>query len=267
MANESKLTMLDPKKQVRRYLMILLDMSAPSQDDDGVPVVKDAVVQFIENVGEQEKVAVYAFDGRKELVPILRFEHTGERRDASIERLVAFEPKDNSRNLNGALVAAAATLKAEMDASRKPLALGTLLVLTEGTDRAHRATISEAAAALKDAGLEAYAVALGAEIKPPLRPWVDNRNFVNATSGKALSDAFVAFAVRIKDSASKFYLLSYCAPLALVSTMWRWRPLSARTKVALSTISTRMVLAPIVIPPRRPVSVLPRPPKHRPKMR
>ena len=209
---ESKQTILNPQVAIERYTLLLLDMSGSVVDSGQVPQVQNAVATFLENVEINEKIAIYAFDGRKEIQPIAKF----GMREAALERrnelLSTYEPKDPSTNLNGAIIEAVAELQKAEEKSKVPLRFGTLVIFTDGTDRAHRATSDEALAALEDNDVTTFVIGLGGEVDSKQMERYGKDGFIHAQNTEAIDEAFRKMAETINGHALRYYLLSYCSP-------------------------------------------------------
>jgi hypothetical protein len=209
---ESKQTILNPEVATVRYTLLLLDMSGSVVESGQVPLVEEAAGAFLSNVGEQEQVAIFAFDGRAEIVPVAEFGARSGQLESRTARLSSWKTDDPSTNLNGAIVEAARLIQQEMQASEVPLRFGNLVVFTDGTDRAHRATSSDALRAIGDAGLSIYVIGLGGEVDQKEMQRLGRDGFVHAADKEAVVAAFENVAARIQGLASRFYLLSYCSP-------------------------------------------------------
>jgi uncharacterized protein YegL len=209
---ESKQTILNPEVATIRYTLLLLDMSGSVVESGQVPLVEEAAGAFLSNVGEQEQVAIYAFDGRAEIQPIAEFGSRAQKLENRTARMSSWKTEDPSTNLNGAIIEATKVIQEEMDTAEVPLRFGNLVVFTDGTDRAHRATSSEALRAVKDAHLNIYVIGLGGEVDQDEMKKLGRDGFVHATDKEAVVQAFEKVAARIEGLASRFYLLSYCSP-------------------------------------------------------
>jgi len=209
---ESKQTILNPEVATVRYTLLLLDMSGSVVESGQVPLVEEAAGAFLSNVGEQEQVAIYAFDGRAEIQPIAEFGSRSQKLENRTARMSSWKTEDPSTNLHGAIIEAARVIKEEMDTSEVPLRFGNLVVFTDGTDRAHRATASEALRAVDDADLNIYVIGLGGEVAQEEMKRLGRDGFVHADDKDAVVEAFEKVASRIEGLASRFYLLSYCSP-------------------------------------------------------
>jgi hypothetical protein len=209
---ESKQTILNPEVATIRYTLLLLDMSGSVVESGQVPLVEEAAGAFLSNVGEQEQVAIYAFDGRAEIETIAEFGSRSQKLENRTARLSSWKTEDPSTNLNGAIVEASRVIQEEMQTSEEPLRFGNLVVFTDGTDRAHRASSSDALRAVKDAGLNIYVIGLGGEVDQEEMKRLGVNGFVHAGDKDAVVTAFEQVATQIEGLASRFYLLSYCSP-------------------------------------------------------
>jgi hypothetical protein len=209
---ESKQTILNPEVATVRYTLLLLDMSDSVVESGQIPLIEEAAGAFLSNVGEQERVAIYAFDGRAEIVPIAEFGARSGQLESRTARLSSWKSEDPSTNLNGAIVEAAKLMRQEMDAAEAPLRFGNLVVFTDGTDRAHRATPSQAIRAVSAAGLGIWVIGLGGEVDQEEMKRLGRSGFVHADDKDAVVTSFAEVAARIQGLASRFYLLSYCSP-------------------------------------------------------
>ncbi len=209
---ESKQTILNPEVATVRYTLLLLDMSGSVVESGQVPLVQEAVVAFLDGVGEQEKVAIYAFDGREKIQPIAKFSAREQRLTGSTDSLSSWKTKDPSTNLNGAIVEAATVIKEAMEESDEPLRFANLVVFTDGTDRAHRATSAQALEAVDASNIGIFVIGLGGEVGQEEMQHLGRDGFVHVEDKDAVVEAFHGVAERIKGLAARFYLLSYCSP-------------------------------------------------------
>ena len=155
-----------------------------------------------------QKVAVYAFDGSEEIFPIQGFRESA----GGIARLGSFRTRDPSTNLHGAVVEATEVLAAELERATSPLRFGTLVVFSDGTDRAARVSQDQMNDALDEAGFEIFAIGVGNEIDEDTLRDVGRSGYVQIQDSAAISAAFDAISRRIIGYTQRFYLLSYCSP-------------------------------------------------------
>ncbi|HVZ72026.1 MAG TPA: VWA domain-containing protein [Polyangia bacterium] len=206
---ESKQTILQEEVAAIHYTLLLVDMSGSVVDSGDMPALVQAASSFADRVGPYQKVAVYTFDGSARLTPLVGF---GGNARAGIAALANRRPLDPSTNLNGAVVEGVRVLSQQMERAPVPLRFGTLVVFTDGTDRAHRASADDVTHALDGAGFETYAIGVGQEIDGgQLRRIGRSGTFASANRGD-IQKGFDDVAARIEASSKRYYLLSYCSP-------------------------------------------------------
>lgn len=206
--DESSQTIINPEVAAEHYTMLLVDMSGSVTASDQVPMIVEAAQSFAATLEGYQKVAVYAFDGSEEIFPIQGFRESA----GGIARLGAFRTRDPSTNLHGAVVKATEVLSTEMEQSRTPLRFGTLVVFTDGTDRAARVSRDEMGEALDAAGYDIFAIGVGNEIDEGTLGDVGRSGYVQIQDSAAIAAAFEAISRRIIGYTQRFYLLSYCSP-------------------------------------------------------
>jgi len=208
---ESQQTILNPEVATVRYTLLLLDMSGSVTESGQVPLIQEAASAFIDNVGEQEELAVYAFDGRAEIQPISEFDDRQAQSAARVARLGSWNAEDPSTNLYGATIEGARVLSEARAQSELPLHFGTLVIFTDGTDRAHRATLGQAMRALPP-DTRVYTIGLGGEVDQEVLADLGRDGYFHAESGEGMVQVFQEVAEQIQALSQAFYLLSYCSP-------------------------------------------------------
>lgn len=212
---ESQQVIQNPEVAAVMYTHLLLDMSGSITESGEADAVVDAAHQFSERVGKTQKVGVSAFDGSEDIIPVVRFTEAKGSVDGGLDGLRTFKPKDPSTNLHGAVIQGLETLRENLDKDKRPLKFGTLVVFTDGTDRAHRITaeeMQEAMASEEYADFEIYVIGVGAEIEESALAEIGRDGTELATDEAKVEDAFTKVADRIDRHAKRFYLLSYCTP-------------------------------------------------------
>lgn len=212
---ESKQTIQNPEVAAVMYTALLLDMSGSITESGQVNDLVDAAKGFSDRVGKSQKVGVYAFDGSDKLHPVVPFTETPGTVQGGLEGLRTFKSKDPSTNLNGAVVMGLQELHKALDKENKPLKFGTLVVFTDGTDRAARVTPDQVKEEMKKNdydGYEMFSIGVGAEIKKDQLSDIGRDGSELATDKAKVKDAFEKVADRIEAHTKRFYLLSYCSP-------------------------------------------------------
>jgi hypothetical protein len=210
--DESRQTIVNPEVAAVHYTVLLVDMSASVTESDQVGRIVAASTEFVSAVESEQKVAVYAFDGSKEIHEIVPFTESETRASQGIGKLSSFVTKDPSTNLNGAIVQALDKLKAGLRTAKVPLRFGTLVVFTDGTDRAARVPLQETLDAIDASQFSVFAIGVGNEIDDSTLSRLGKHGYIRVEDSTALSGAFKQLGDRIVRFTRRYYLLSYCSP-------------------------------------------------------
>lgn len=213
---ESKQTILNPEVAAVHYTLLLVDLSGSVSQSGAMEQLKPAVQGFADRISQSQRIAVYGFDGSPKVFPILNFtEGAGGVRNAA-EHLAGIRTKDPSTNLNGAVIEGLKLLQQALASATAPLKFGSLVVFTDGTDRAARVTRAELNKVLDDAQedkkISLYVIGVGSEIQPSELRNIGRNDAFLSTDPAVLSKAFDAIAQRVEAFTKSFYLLSYCSP-------------------------------------------------------
>lgn len=206
--DESQQTIINPEVAAEHYTLVLVDMSGSVTESDQVPLIQAAATQFHASLEGEQKVAVYAFDGSEEIFPIQPFRDTAQ----GISRLSGFRTRDPSTNLNGAILQAVEVLDETLAEGESPLRFGTIVVFTDGTDRAHRVPERDMLRSLDGAGYDVFAIGVGNEIDEGVLDRIGSSGYVLIADSTLIADAFATISARILGYTKRFYLLSYCSP-------------------------------------------------------
>lgn len=214
---ESKQTIQNPEVAAVMYTMLLVDMSGSITESGQADALVDAAKSFADRVGKAQKVGVYAFDGSPQIHSVVPFTEAQGSVDGGLEGLRKYKPKDPSTNLHGAVVEGLRTLKKELDKDKRPLKFGTLVVFSDGADRAARVTRDEMKAEMDKEEYENYemfAIGVGAEKEIGQANLGEiGRNGTETANDRAkIKETFDRMAARLEAHMKRFYLLSYCTP-------------------------------------------------------
>lgn len=209
-ASKSKLTLLDRDVAALHRTLLLVDMST-AKDDASTKQLSRGVNDFVGTVRRHQAVTVYAFDGRASLQLIGDYPKQADHSGEELPALTSFKTQDPSRNLNGAIVEGLKQLDARLMANKKPVRVGTLVVLTSGPDLAGRATADAVSEALSATSHQVVAVGVGEQ------PDFDLKGIGKDGVTKAPSLAMAGIgldeaASRVQALLERHYLLSYCSP-------------------------------------------------------
>jgi von Willebrand factor type A domain len=206
---ESKQTILNPEIAAIHYTLLLIDLSGSVVDSGEMPGLIEAASTFGDRVGPYQKVAVYTFDGSPNLTQVVPF---GGNVRSGVATLANRRPRDPSTNLNGAVIEGVRVVQQQMEHAPLPLRFGTLVVFTDGTDRAHRASEDDVSRALDGAGFDTYVIGAGQEVDSKQLSRI-GRSGTFASQNKAdVQRGFDEISARIEAASKRYYLLSYCSP-------------------------------------------------------
>jgi hypothetical protein len=203
---ESKQTILNPDVAVTQYTLLLVDMSGSVTESGELASLQGPIDEFTRAVSQHQQTAVYAFDGRPDIVRLAPFSSSPH------VSLASFHSKDPSTNLNGAVVQAIKVLDTELAHSPAQLALGTLVIFTDGTEHASRVTHDALMEALHDTDVKVLVIGVGSEIDERELTTIGRDGTALSKDPAAVSKAFSDIAARIDGYSKSFYLLSYCSP-------------------------------------------------------
>lgn len=209
---ESNQTIVNPELAAEHYTLLLVDMSGSVSESDQVPLIEEAATEFTSSLEEHQRVAVYAFDGSEDIHTITPFTRSAGAANAGVGRISGFTPRDPSTNLHGAVVSAIAELDQAIERSDVPLRFGTVVVFTDGTDRAARVTRDAMGDAIEASAYDFFAIGVGDEIDEGTLSAVGREGYVAVSDRTAIRDAFTEISQRIVQMTQRYYLLSYCSP-------------------------------------------------------
>jgi hypothetical protein len=209
---ESKQTILNPEVAAVHYTLLLVDMSGSVSESGTGDALVQAVGAFTDRVEKDQKVGIYAFDGSAELTPIVPFTDQAGNAKAGVQQLATFKPKDPSTNLNGAVVHALDELDDALGKATQPLKFGTLVVFTDGTDRANRVPAGDMEQHIREKPFDVFAIGLGAEIQPDQLARIGKSGTAMAADKTAITKAFDEVGAKVDARTKSYYLLSYCSP-------------------------------------------------------
>ncbi|MEM9461013.1 MAG: VWA domain-containing protein [Myxococcota bacterium] len=212
---ESKQTIQNPDVAAVMYTLLLLDMSGSITESGSADLVVDAAQGFVDRVGQSQKVAVYAFDGGEDIRSVVRFTEAKASVEGGLEGLRTYKARDPSTNLHGAIVDGLEVLREDLDKDKRALKFGTLVVFSDGTDRAARVSREEMLEALDKeeySNFEIFAIGVGAEIEEQSLSQIGRDGTELVEDDASVQMAFETVAQRIEAHTKRFYLLSYCTP-------------------------------------------------------
>jgi hypothetical protein len=96
--------------------------------------------------------------------------------------------------------------------AKVPLHFGTLVVFTDGTDRASRVPLQQTLDAVNASEDSVFAIGVGNEIDDATLSRIGKDGYIRVENTATLQDAFKQIGDRIVRYTRRYYLLSYCSP-------------------------------------------------------
>jgi hypothetical protein len=207
-AEQSELTLLDRNVAAAHQALLLVDMSQAKTPEARALAAK-ASLGFVTSLSPHEPVSVFAYDGAEGLVPIVSVAK-GAPAPTSLAALENYSPRDSSRNLNGAVLAALGKLDASLAQTGRPVKIGTLVVFASGPDVAGRADADLVHDTVWEGAHDVIVIGIGEEADRVSS--LARRGLVRAQNAGTLSIAFEEAAMKARAELEKYYLVSYCSP-------------------------------------------------------
>ncbi len=217
---ESQPDIFPSEQTFRPITVLLLDLSASIVKAGALPELKEAAKRFVEtlfNSEEQAHLALFWFDGSAEISQLSNFDATQRELLRAIDSLSEDTPKDGSTNLNGAIISGLTVLENEqlrLQSEGIGFTLSSLVLFTDGTDRASRVSESIALQAVQSQqdNTLIQTLALGSEINELSLKTIGKDGFEYAQNTDEIAAAFERAAERIRKETQSFYLVRYCSP-------------------------------------------------------
>jgi hypothetical protein len=211
-AFESKQTIINPEVAAVHYTLLLIDLSGSVTQSGALQQLQPAVQTFADRVGQMQQVGIYGFDGSPKIFPIVGFTTGAGGLRGAADRLGSARSRDPSTNLNGAVVEGINLLDKTLSRGSASLKFGTLVVFTDGTDRAHRVLREQLDEGLGKTKHNLFVIGIGSEINEHELRNIGRTGAFLSREPTLMQQAFDQIAQKIEGLTKSFYLLSYCSP-------------------------------------------------------
>lgn len=235
---ESRQTIDRTPQAFRVYSLLTLDTSGSIIESNSLQPMQTAASTFaayLIGLGPEEFVSVRWFDGAPETVAVAPFVSdlavlnngilsmstkncsTGAdcqnplRRDCVVGSDTAL-CRDSSTDLYGATIESLSLLQQAIDGDKTPYKVGSVTVLTDGTDQAGRHKLTDVVQAVTGTSNFVFSIGLGGETDMAVLSNIGKTGTASASDASQLNNALNSIAMSIHDQANRFYLLEYCSP-------------------------------------------------------
>ncbi len=204
--------------------ILLLDLSGSVLKGDALPRVKDASINYIQNVmpdstdGDYraKEMAVYWFDGEESIHVLAPFTNDKDALIDSVRSITSDISNDNSTNLNGAVIQGLIQLENRIALQTQEQSLSTagmMVVFSDGVDQAGRATEDAAISTVKSLSSQysVYTVGLGAGVDQGFLNKIGKDGFIFVSDSFDLNQAFLTMAQNFEKKADSYIVLEYCS--------------------------------------------------------
>jgi len=215
-AFESQQQIVPQEASYELVSLLLIDMSGSIIESDNLKPLQDAATSYVHAMPDWIRIGIYRFDGRAEMHEVVDFTSDHAALIDGIESLSEIcdeDACDPSTNLHGAIVSGIRAVDTNLPAANSHRIVGgSMVVFTDGTDRASRVSEKEALDKVNTSEHAVYSIGLGGEIDKGFLKKVGKDGFAFTTDIDEIGDAFNEIAEAIVDEANSLYTLIYCSP-------------------------------------------------------
>lgn len=204
---------------LKMRVLLLLDLSGSilkhDKSLDSLIYASQAFVRFLlPKYAENLEVGIFWFDGGRQITQLADFSIDTTVLQYKLASLDTTLKVDLSTNLYGAIVEGVNTIKAKTGKAGETVVYGSLVLFTDGTDRAARVTEQQALNAVDGAGplVDVYAIGVGGELDVLKLNRFGKQGFFYARDIGKLDSAFLSAAKKIEAELNSRYALEYCSP-------------------------------------------------------
>jgi uncharacterized protein YegL len=203
------------RREISEITVIVLDLSGSVHRSGLKQKMIEGTHRLIDQLGENRRIAIYGFDGRPDLIPYANFTDDREVLNEGMVRIQNADLVDDSTNLYGAVVNALEILDTAVQTEIRNVTQvthGTLVLFTDGTDRAQRVRGYSARTAVKHSPHSTFTIGVGAEIDAAILAELGNTGHMLVDDPDKISDAFEQVGRDVSARSLQDYVVSYCSP-------------------------------------------------------
>lgn len=213
---------ISEREQIFSYATILvLDLSG-SVVQDYLQDLKTSAKRFIRTISEERpvseaRIGIWWFDGGTDLHQLQGITSDTSLLVSRINGITKDISSDNSTNLYGAVkqVVPIAEAALEVEVERGVISGASVVIFTDGRDRAARVSRQAALDAINgaDPSVTYFTIGLGGEINTDDLRKIGRDGFFSAGNIGQLETAFQQVAQTVNDEANSYYFFEYCSPI------------------------------------------------------
>lgn len=212
----SQLRVVDAATVSTYRTLVLVDASGSAVAGAQRDELAKAVAALVTSIARHHEVAVFGFDGGKRLRPVAPFARTAP--VSILDALTEGWEIDPRTNLHGAVIEGLQELDRAVSRSDTPFRFGTLVVLTDGSDRARRVALQEVQDAMQASRHRLLTVGIGNQADDATLARLGIDGYVRVDDLRSLVRALRLVAGRVVAPQRGRYLLAYCSQQRTGST-------------------------------------------------
>jgi|GEM_PF-3683734 len=221
--DESELIIESAPPIIHIYSILLLDVSG-SVTKNVLNDLKDAAKKFVEKMkiskDKSKFLAVYAFDGKEDLIRIIDFSNNEDDILSMIDKIDKNTMRDSATNMYGAIVNAMNIIQSRLESvSKENLKISTLTVFTDGRDTASRLgpegkeiVLKNIRKLKKNMEFYSYTIGLGNKVDKETLQLLGNDFYIQANATNLLVSSFQQIADTIENLSKSYYKVQYQTP-------------------------------------------------------
>jgi len=221
-SRESDQRIVGKPEQFVAHIVLLMDLSG-SIMTESLDDLKDAAMQFVSTAmpgrGTPEygevQMSILWFDGERNIHRLTEPQADRNVLVAAIRQINPTISQDRSTNLYGGVIQGLNEVEKLISSEKNKVAVGTLVIFTDGTDQASWKTEEEALDAVAKTNpdqVSIYTVGLEGEVDQNVLQQLGRDQFLLADNVEELVPTFEAIANDIREDVNSHYLLEYCSP-------------------------------------------------------
>ncbi len=214
-SHESKWSISAAERSVQSMTLVALDLSGSVSGSGLKRQMVDGARRLVARLVPSHQVAIFGFDGRPELVPYVYFTDDYDALMTALDRVLDEDVVDESTNLHGAVVEGLSILDEAVTtagADEQRIAHGTMVLFTDGEDRAGRMPAAEAYSATANTPHATYAIGLSATVPVDVLNNLGRTARQVAIDGEDVVAAFDRTATDLRQRARRDFDIGYCSP-------------------------------------------------------